>query len=332
MSDKPDIPTLLQQALEDEARRVEPRGDALASIRARTQASPPWYRRSWVGGVAAAGLATAATVVGVSVLTQPGGGPAGGDPAGQRTTPTVESRPPAPQVSVPVYYLGDSTRGPRLYREFHRVRTTDGAPEAAVAEMLQGKPDDPDYWEMPWRTDVRSVDAAGGVITVDLTAPPDLFPKARIRPNLPLVQVAVQQLVYTVQAAAHSADPVRLTVDGTPLDSVLGVDTSQPIERADPLTVQAMVSITAPSQGAQVSSPVPVVGVANVFEANVSWQVLRDGEVVKEGFTTAKSGMAFSTFETKIALPTGAYTLRFFASSPEDGRAMYVDTKDITVR
>jgi hypothetical protein len=329
MNDKPDIPTLLQQALEDEARRVEPRGDALAAILARTRASTPWYRRSWVGGVAAAGLATAATVVGVAVLTQPGG-PADGGPAGEGTSPTVESRPPAPQVSVPVYYLGDSTRGPRLYREFHQVRTTDGAPEAAVAEMLRGRPDDPDYWRTPWRTDVRSVDRVDGVITVDLTAAPKLYPM--MDPSRQLARVTVQQLVYTVQAAEHSADPVRLTVDGRPLDSVLGVDTSQPIERADPLSVQAMVSITAPSQGAEVSSPVPVVGIANVFEANVSWQVLQDGVVVKEGFTTAKSGMQFSTFETQIALPAGSYSLRFFSSSPEDGRAMYVDTKDITVR
>ena len=93
-----------------------------------------------------------------------------------------------------------------------------------------------------------------------------------------------------------------------------------------------MVQITKPTEGAVVDSPVAVRGVANVFEANVNWDVVQDGRVVKSGFTMTGGAFKFSPFEKKIALPPGEYTLRFYERSAEDGRRTHMDTKNITVR
>ena len=56
---------------------------------------------------------------------------------------------------MPVYYVGETSHGPRLYREFHPV-IGDGNPEAeAVHDAVAGSPDDPDYRTLwPEGTDV----------------------------------------------------------------------------------------------------------------------------------------------------------------------------------
>jgi hypothetical protein len=215
MNESEDLSAILRDALHDEASRVQPGGEGLAAIRSRTASRAPWYRRSWVAGAATAAVATAATVVGVTLLTDPGGSTAGGPVGqGQQSTapapttaapdspspsdnaPSTPATPsssaptsPAPSdsgsprpvavESVPVYYVGDSDFGPRLYREFHSTPAPDGAGVAAVSEMLKGEPIDPDYGAHSWGSDVRSVSHADGVITVDLTRPAGPVPGSR---------------------------------------------------------------------------------------------------------------------------------------------------------
>ena len=68
-------------------------------------------------------------------------------------------------------------------------------------------------------------------------------------------------------------------------------------------------------------------GIANVFEANVSWRLTdEDGEVFKEGFVTATCGSGcWGTFEDRITLervPGKRIVLEVFQSSAEDGSPM----------
>ncbi len=73
-------------------------------------------------------------------------------------------------------------------------------------------------------------------------------------------------------------------------------------------------------------------GIANVFEANVSWRILdADGEVVQEGFTTATCGTGcWGTFEEKIKYkgePPNSDTLgilEVYESSAEDGSQLWL--------
>ena len=55
--------------------------------------------------------------------------------------------------------------------------------------------------------------------------------------------------------------------------------------------VKSPITVTKPLQDARVSSPVTVAGTANVFEANVTVEILgADGKVVGKTFTTASCG------------------------------------------
>ena len=70
----------------------------------------------------------------------------------------------------------------------------------------------------------------------------------------------------------------------TPLDTLTAA-----LRRA--LPVLPVIAVITPSAGAEVSSPVTVSGLANVFEANVSVEILdADGHVIAHDVTTASCG------------------------------------------
>jgi hypothetical protein len=186
---------------------------------------------------------------------------------------------------------------------------------AAVEEMLRGTPEDPDYRGL-WAagTRVLGIDMDGDGVTVDLSqaAPAD-------------AELALQQLVYTVTAVDTDVRTVQLRVNGTPV--------GEPAARAPHTDVLGPVWLTAPVEGATLlAGRVQLEGLATVFEGTVSWQVLRDGEVVEEGFTTASEGApGRGTWSDTVDLEPGSYVVRALTYSAEDGSPQFADTKQITV-
>jgi hypothetical protein len=245
------------------------------------------------------------------------------------TTPTAEPDG-REQVAVPVYYVAETAAGFRLQREFHAVVTSDPA-SAAVREMLAGPTGiDPDYrnhW--PHGTALREpVERDGGAIVVDLTG----VGPAQVGSEL--AELTVQQLVFTVQGALQSTDPVRILVDGAPGDDLWGaVDVSAPVERGDPYALRSLVQIDSPADGARTGRDVEVRGEAAVFEATVLWEVLRDGSHVRKGFTSTAEGQRFAPFAFTVTLEPGEYTVRIREDDPSDGegRPILSDDKRFTV-
>jgi hypothetical protein len=168
------------------------------------------------------------------------------------------------------------------------------------------------------------------VTTVDLGS----MPQSQLGTQAP--RVAVQELVYTVQAVLQNTDPVRVTLDGGPAGKLFGtIDTSRPITRAPTIDVQAFVWITAPVEGATTGSPVKVTGVASTFEATVNWRVRNaaTNAVVRENATQATAGSgSFGTFEFSVSLPAGRYVVECLEFSAADGHETNTDTKSVTVR
>lgn len=276
----------------------------------------------WTSTALLAVSSLAAVVVGCATGPAPA-------PRASPVRPTAAAPAGEPRA-VPGYYVADTPAGPRLYREFHRVATIDPA-SAAVREVLRG-PVDPDY-RTPWPagTALRSpVSAAGGVITVDLG-------REALRPvslDTATAELAVQQIVYTVQAALGSTDPVRLLVDGAPIPELFGaVPTAQPVHRADQYAVRSLVQIDDPAEGAGVGRTVTVSGEAAAFEANVPWQVLRDGAVVQRGFATAAQGQRFAAYAFTVTLAPGSYVVRVTEDDPSggEGRPPFTDDKAFVV-
>lgn len=251
----------------------------------------------------------------------------------QSTPPPSPSAPapaPATEQTVPVYYLGETSAGLRLFREFHRVESADSEAVTALNEMFGSMPRDPDY-SSPWAPGSRalSVQVDDSQITVDLSS-------AVLGTSVPqeTAELMLQQLVYTVQAALQAPSaPVQLLVDGEPVSEISGSPTVDRLPRAPAADVQALTWIISPTQGATVPGTFEVTGVANSFEANVGWELVQSGQVVDEGFATAAEGMTFSEYSFTVeSVPPGDYTLRVFQTSAEDGSEEFVDTKDIAVQ
>lgn len=258
-------------------------------------------------------------------------------PASAAPSPTAPAPTPAPTTpaaqprALPVYYVADTPAGLRLYREFHRVATSDPG-SAAVREML-ARPTgaDPDYRTL-WPAGTRlwaPVATAPGVITVDLTG---VTSGAQVGSEG--AELTVQQLVFTVQAAVQSTDPVRILLDGQPVPELFGaVATAEPVRRADRYAVRSLVQIDAPAHGATVGRVVTVSGEAAVFEANVLWEVRRGGSVVQSGFTMTTEGQRFAPFRFTVELEPGEYVVRITEDDPSDGQGhpALTDDKTITV-
>lgn len=332
----------LRAALDAEADMVTPSDDGLSRIRERTDAGErPWWQHPGVLAVAAAvvlGLVVGggfallggdgSTGDGNVVAGQTSSEPEQSSPAPSETAATTEATdPPVDDQTVWVYYVMDvAGSGPRLYREQHAVPAGPPAAAAAVQEMLSAPPADPDYTSgWPEGTELLGYEVSGDTATVDLSQATIAGARGEA--------VAMQEVVYTVTANEKAVKQVRVRVNGDVPPSGHS-DWSQPISRAPMVDVQGFIWLLSPTEASEVESPVEIVGYGTAFEGTVSWEVRRagSGEVVAEGFTQAGANGEFGDFRDTVELAPGAYELRAFESSAEDGRPLNVDTKAFTVR
>lgn len=256
--------------------------------------------------------------------------------------PTSPEEPaePTPEepatTTVPVYFVGDTPQGQRLYREFREVEGDDPA-LAALALVTAGEALDPDYSTLyPGDAGFVSVDIGSDMITVGLpdeswTVAPDGMSQAEAR-------LATQQMVYTGQGIAQDRLPVSITLDGAPAD-LFGL--AGEVSNDPEIDVRALVNVTTPEQGATVSGSFTADGVSSSFEATTPWEIRRggaEGEVVKEGFATAEGWMdKLYPWQSEVDvsdLEPGEYTVVALTDAPSggEGGGPMVDTKAITVR
>lgn len=330
----------LSRLISDAVADVEP-ADRLVELRELTSS-----RRSRTGWYAAGGamLAAAAAVTAIALAGNQGDRRAEEPSPVQSPSATATQEPsptpPGGQGSpVPIYYMGETPQGPRLFRYFEPLRGEPDHGSATELAMLTSAPSDPDYWTL-WPVgafESAFADIDAGLITVILADG-----ALRERPasmSEAEASVAIQQVVYTLQAEAGARLPVQFRFGGNPIDQVFGVPTSEPITHESPIKVLALVNITNPSEGRMVEGHFTAEGVANSYESTVPWQVLRDGDVVLEGFATAEGWMGERLFpwETQVdvsSLEPGTYTFRAMTSDPSDGEGpgAHQDTRTIVVQ
>jgi hypothetical protein len=319
--------------------------------------------RPWFLGTAATVLATAATVTAVA-LTSGGNTPGANRDPGMADNPTTATESPespaetapdeptdetsdppaAVEGTVPVYYVGDTGQGPRLYREFHPG--IGGARlDQAVADAVGRAPDDPDY-RTPWPAGTSATASEEpDSITVTVTSPGGASLHDRpAQMAEPEAEMAVQQLVWTVQAATQTTAPVQFLLDGARTDQLLGVPVSEPLARGSETETLAQVWIIDPAQGATVTDGFTVNGVGAFFEANVAWELHRgglDGPVVASNAddpVMAEECCRMAPYTFTVDLPddatAGEYTLRVHdedMSAGTEGFPPFEDTKTLTL-
>jgi hypothetical protein len=357
----PHLDARLSALVNDAADGIEPR-DGLDAIRSRTRTEETSMsarrknNRPWLYAVAGAIAGTAAVIVAIAVVSQlndDGGSStpvaSSGKPTKQHSptstppetatdTPTTAESSPVGQPiegAVPVYFGGDGPRGPVLYREFQPGIGMDPVAQSAQAAVA-GPALDPDYRSL-WPAGTQATASyVGDVITVDLTGDglhdrPSTMSKSD-------ANLAIQQLVYSVQAAASSRAGVQLTLDGKPTDQVLGEPASEPLTNAKSTDVLSQMSISDPAEGQKITGDtLEANGVNNSFESTVSWQILdAGGQSVLGGAGMATGWGGEKLYPWKISidvsgLAPGTYTFVASNDDPSGGEGKGPDTDSRTI-
>lgn len=318
----------LKELLTDAVARVEP-GYALDRIRERT--GPTKRRWPYAAGGALV-LAVAASVAAFAVVG-PGPVPRATDP-GSSTSPSDTSSATTTQA-VAVYYLGDTPDGLRLYREFRRVPAGDPL-NAALSLVFGGKPNDRDYFTGWFPDNFFGAEVVDGVIRVEIGDP-----ELMIEHDPPTEQnaMAIQQVIYTAQAAVQQRLPVRFYFDGNPTSTVFGQPTPEPLVNAPVLDTLALVSLTSPSEGLLVDNDEPFVvdGVGNSFEGNIVTRIQRWEGTAVVAQEPAIAGMGedrLFPFEVTFDLtdvPPGDYAVISQTDDPSAEGRFHTDTRRITI-
>ncbi|RYB89667.1 hypothetical protein EUA06_13755 [Nocardioides glacieisoli] len=314
---------------------VEPE-DRLDTIRAATADSGRRTHRGWwtAGGV---GLVAASVVTALALST--GGGPRGSEPgpADESTATSTPTEPnPATSRAVPVYFVGDTPSGPRLYREFQRGTGPMSAETFALDAALSGTSQDPDY---------RSLWPAGAVsgayemheelITVTLEGDLHDRPAGMTEAE---AWLAIEQVVRTAQGSfGQGRIPVQLLLNDARTDQVLGVPTSEPLAAGSDLEVLAHVSLSEPSEGRtiRVGRALTIAGVGLSEDDRISVRVkLREGTPVLRDvkFDLDPADSTLSPFNVDLYLgdiQPGVYDVVVSVTNP-DG-TFDTDTRRITV-
>lgn len=246
------------------------------------------------------------------------------------TTPTPSASSTVAMRALAQYWVADTSRGFRLYREFVRINPTPDAITAALRQLVSHKPVDSDYVSLwPLDTTINSVTVNGDTALIDLT-----FSKLNV--GAEAESLAIAQLVWTATAAETSIKKISLTVDGKKVESLAGhVDATKPFMRGPSYEVLAPVWITSPTEGQLVAAKgFMLSGMASTFEANVSWKVFKEGVLITQGSTTAlEAAPAWKPWSIAIpGLAPGKYLFVAMEYSAKDGSLVTQDTKNVVLK
>jgi Sporulation and spore germination/Immunoglobulin-like domain of bacterial spore germination len=139
---------------------------------------------------------------------------------------------------------------------------------------------------VPEGTRLLGIAIRDGLATVDLTS------EYQSGGGALSMQTRLGQVVYTL-TQFPTVQKVRFRLDGSPVNvfSSEGIVLDHPVGRSDYSDLLPAIVVDKPVADDRVSSPVTVSGTANVFEANVTVEILdAKGTVVGKTFTTASCG------------------------------------------
>ncbi len=346
------IEMILRRALDGAADRIEVAPDALGEIRTRIKARRGrWLRRSGRparpyprhgGLMLTLGSAVAASVVvlavglgscGPQATTDhlPAGGPTVTAPptGGTSNPPPSTATPAAHTASVPIYYIGATKAGSRLFREYHTLPVGDGTTaakvRAALVAMLDGRTAyDVDYSsQWPASAEVTSVTVSGGVATVDLSG-------ATVNADDPTGNAAaLQQLIWTATAYTGGTG-VKLLFDGKPRATLWAskLPVAGVLHRAAAVDTLAPVWVIDPQEGAEVHGPITVHLAGIVFEGTIQLRVSDafGATILQRTVQLSVGAPAQGTATvTLAALSVGAYTIEAYEVSLKDSTVVASD-------
>jgi hypothetical protein len=135
----------------------------------------------------------------------------------------------------------------------------------------------------------------------------------------------------------RTVDSVVFEVEGERIDSYgsHGIGTDKPLKRKDYEDWAPPIVVDSPFPGQIVDSTFTLEGSANVFEANVSYRIRSNGDILAEGFSTATCGTGcrgdFAKVIDVFVERRTTVMLEVFESSAEDGSPLHMVRVPITI-
>lgn len=248
-------------------------------------------------------------------------------PVSPSAGPTVSASPETP-AEVIIYFVGDTSRGPRLYTETVVINAGSDLGQSALAYIMMGttQPTDADYTNL-WGNEsiINSVTYSGDNATVDLTLKP-------LNVGAAMEMSAIDQLVWTLTENHAGINAVRFTSGGKAIETFAGhVDTTATFKREPNYEVLAPLWIDEVST--PLRNPVTMTGTACTFEAAFGWEVKQGNDVKQSGAGSAAAACPErSLWSVALAdLKPGDYTFVVTDYSAEDGSVIQQDTKSFSV-
>lgn len=146
----------------------------------------------------------------------------------------------------------------------------------------------------------------------------------------------IPQVVYTL-TQFPTVKRVVFLIEGEEVETIggHGIAVDGPQTRKDFESLLPPIVVTSPYPGQELGAALTMTGIANVFEATISYRVRDDsGKVIDKGFTTATCGTGcYGTFSQVIDVDAeGPVVLEVYESSAEDGRPLNMQRIPLTLQ
>lgn len=246
-------------------------------------------------------------------------------PPGESTTTTTlhaattTTTPPGDTIQLKVYLTRDEKVAP-VHR---RVPATQEVAAAAVKALLEGPT--AQEKEAGFFTAVPEKTLFLGVAVKDRVATVDLSREYESGGGSLSMGLRLAQVVYTL-TQFPTIDAVQFKLDGAPVEVFggEGLILDHPVGRADYEDLTPAILVESPLFGDSVTSPMRIVGSANVFEATFQVNIVDwDGKVIAAQTVTATAGTGTrGTFDVTVPFPVGLSprgALVVFDYSAKDG-------------
>ena len=221
------------------------------------------------------------------------GGPVVSGPGGSSSGGTG-----VPTMQLQAWFIRDRLASPVLVT----VPRTESVGRAAMLSLLAGPTSGQRSAGLttgvPTGTRLLGLAVNRGTATVDLSS------EFEAAGGAGSVDARLAQVVYTL-TQFPTVSRVAFRIDGQPVTAFPGSGTplSRPQTRQDYAESVPVIAVITPQEHSEVSSPITVSGIADVFEANVTIEVLdATGRTVGHAVTTATCGTGcVGTFTAQVA-------------------------------
>ena len=241
------------------------------------------------------------------------------------------------KIPIQLWFLDpgdDNAEDIRLRLQHVEIPAALSVGKAALEQLIAGVPNgapDGTFTVVPEDTELLGLTIEKGTARVDFSRE---FEDTGMGTTADGLQIP--QVVYTL-TQFPTVKRVVFLIEGEEVEIIggHGIAIDGPQTRKDFESLLPPIVVFSPFPGQEFGAPFTISGIANVFEATISYRVKDDsGKVIDKGFTTATCGTGcYGTFSQVIDVDAeGPVVLEVYESSAEDGRPLNMQRIPLTLQ